>query len=51
MGRAVFLVVVGNLKNQERIIIDNNASFNASTPYPYVIMEHAFLDSDLQPVT
>lgn len=51
-SKAVFLVVMGNLNQQKRIIvenIDNRKLSNESTPY--VIVEHIFLNSNLERIT
>lgn len=51
-SKAVFLVVVGNLSKQKRIIIEdfeNDMHFNKTTPY--VLVEHIFRNSNAEPVT
>lgn len=49
-SKAVFLVVVGNLDKQKKIVINNYYHRN-SFKAPYVLVEQIFLNASLQSMT
>lgn len=52
-SKASFLVVVGNLTKQKRIILENveNRISNRSIPLFHVVVAHVFLNSNKEQIT